>query len=194
MCRGSSETIQQQQHHQHHQPAQHLPSMTALAAATAAAAALAPHIAHKRSASQTSDSKDNDSDGGSAAAQERAKRRRSRWGGEEKEKMFIPGMPTVLPANLTKEQEQAYLGVYSWLKWKPFCRSRLTCWSVSVSSVFFYVFSYMTSFFRWRCRVELIFDPSTVQFKIEEITRKLRTGDLGIPANPEERSAITKWY
>ena len=30
-------------------------------------------------------------------------------------------------------------------------------------------------------------NPSTVQFKMEEITRKLRTGDLGIPANPEER-------
>ena len=30
----------------------------------------------------------------------------------------------------------------------------------------------------------------TVQFKIEEITRKLRTGDLGIPPNPEERFDI----
>lgn len=67
---------------------------------------------------------------------EKKKKRRSRWGGDEKEKTFIPGMPTVLPANLTKDQEEAYL----------------------------------------------------VQFKIEEITRKLRTGDLGIAPNPEERS------
>lgn len=27
----------------------------------------------------------------------------------------------------------------------------------------------------------------TVQLQIEEISRKLRTGDLGIPLNPEER-------
>jgi hypothetical protein len=40
----------------------------------------------------------------------RAKRRRSRWGGDEKEKTFIPGMPTILPTNLSKEQEEAYLG------------------------------------------------------------------------------------
>ncbi|KAJ4443863.1 hypothetical protein ANN_05650 [Periplaneta americana] len=39
----------------------------------------------------------------------RAKKRRSRWGGDEKEKTFIPGMPTVLPTNLSKEQEEAYL-------------------------------------------------------------------------------------
>lgn len=26
-----------------------------------------------------------------------------------------------------------------------------------------------------------------VQLQIEEVSRKLRTGDLGIPANPEER-------
>jgi splicing factor 1 len=41
---------------------------------------------------------------------EKKKKRRSRWGGDEKEKTFIPGMPTVLPANLTKDQEEAYLG------------------------------------------------------------------------------------
>lgn len=28
-----------------------------------------------------------------------------------------------------------------------------------------------------------------VQLQIEEVTRKLRTGDFGIPANPEERFA-----
>ncbi|XP_066908642.1 splicing factor 1 isoform X2 [Halyomorpha halys] len=52
------------------------------------------------------------------------------------EKSFILGMPTVLPTNLSKEQEQAYI----------------------------------------------------LQLQIEEVSRKLRTGDLGIPVNPEERS------
>ncbi|CAB0037209.1 unnamed protein product [Trichogramma brassicae] len=68
--------------------------------------------------------------------EERRKRRKSRWGGSEHEKIFIPGMPTVLPTNLTPEQEKAYL----------------------------------------------------YQLQIEEISRKLRTGDLGISINPEERS------
>ena len=56
------------------------------------------------------DSNDSDSN---PAASERKKKRRSRWGGDEKEKTFIPGMPTVLPANLTKDQEEAYLGNYT---------------------------------------------------------------------------------
>jgi splicing factor 1 len=63
------------------------------------------------------------------------RKRRSRWGGGEHEKIFIPGMPTILPPNLDKTQEQAYL----------------------------------------------------LQLQIEEVSRKLRSGDLGIPANPEER-------
>ncbi|XP_012528863.1 splicing factor 1 isoform X2 [Monomorium pharaonis] len=67
---------------------------------------------------------------------ERRKRKKTRWGGSEHDKTFIPGMPTVLPTNLTPEQEKAYL----------------------------------------------------FQLQIEEISRKLRTGDLGIPLNPEERS------
>lgn len=67
---------------------------------------------------------------------ERRRKRRSRWGGSEHEKIFIPGMPTILPQNLNKDQEQAYL----------------------------------------------------LQLQIEEVSRKLRSGDLGIPANPEERS------
>lgn len=37
------------------------------------------------------------------------KKRRSRWGGSEHDKIFIPGMPTILPMNLNKDQEQAYL-------------------------------------------------------------------------------------
>ncbi|XP_050304239.1 splicing factor 1 [Anthonomus grandis grandis] len=69
-------------------------------------------------------------------ANERRRKRRSRWGGSEHEKIFIPGMPTILPPNLDKDQEAAYL----------------------------------------------------LQLQIEEVSRKLRSGDLGIPPNPEERS------
>ncbi|XP_055384706.1 splicing factor 1 isoform X2 [Condylostylus longicornis] len=66
----------------------------------------------------------------------KGKKKRSRWGGTENDKTFIPGMPTILPSTLDPNQQQAYL----------------------------------------------------VQLQIEEISRKLRTGDLGIPQNPEERS------
>uniref|UniRef100_F7DBZ6 Branchpoint-bridging protein n=1 Tax=Xenopus tropicalis TaxID=8364 RepID=F7DBZ6_XENTR len=52
------------------------------------------------------------------------------------QKTIIPGMPTVIPPGLTREQERAYI----------------------------------------------------VQLQIEDLTRKLRTGDLGIPPNPEDRS------
>ena len=51
----------------------------------------------------------NDSDSNSMGT-EKKKKRKSRWGNDEKEKTFIPGMPTVLPANLTKDQQEAYLG------------------------------------------------------------------------------------
>ena len=44
---------------------------------------------------------------------ERRRKRKSRWQGDEKEKTFIPGMPTVLPSNLSKEQEEAYLCKYT---------------------------------------------------------------------------------
>ncbi|KAL0275018.1 UNVERIFIED_CONTAM: hypothetical protein PYX00_003009 [Menopon gallinae] len=64
------------------------------------------------------------------------KRKKSRWGAPDADKTFIPGMPTVLPTNLTKEQEEGYL----------------------------------------------------LQLQIEEVSRKLRSGDLGIPPNPEDRS------
>lgn len=40
---------------------------------------------------------------------ERKKRKKTRWGGSEHDKTFIPGMPTVLPTNLTPDQEKAYL-------------------------------------------------------------------------------------
>ena len=82
----------------------------AFAAAAAAAAALAPQVSSgwKRSIDQN-EQNSNDSDSNSTSG-DRRKKRRSRWGGDEKEKTFIPGMPTVLPANLTKEQQEAYLG------------------------------------------------------------------------------------
>ncbi|XP_028658977.1 splicing factor 1 [Erpetoichthys calabaricus] len=64
-------------------------------------------------------------------------RKRSRWSSETPDqKTVIPGMPTVIPPGLTREQERAYI----------------------------------------------------VQLQIEDLTRKLRTGDLGIPPNPEDRS------
>ncbi|XP_044304505.1 splicing factor 1 isoform X3 [Varanus komodoensis] len=65
------------------------------------------------------------------------KRKRSRWNQDAMDqKTVIPGMPTVIPPGLTREQERAYI----------------------------------------------------VQLQIEDLTRKLRTGDLGIPPNPEDRS------
>uniref|UniRef100_A0A8C2GC46 Branchpoint-bridging protein n=1 Tax=Cyprinus carpio TaxID=7962 RepID=A0A8C2GC46_CYPCA len=65
------------------------------------------------------------------------KRKRSRWSSETPDqKTVIPGMPTVIPAGLTRDQERAYI----------------------------------------------------VQLQIEDLTRKLRTGDLGIPVIPEDRS------
>lgn len=40
---------------------------------------------------------------------ERKKKRKSRWGTEDK-RTFIPGMPTTMPPNLSPEQQQAYIG------------------------------------------------------------------------------------
>ncbi|CAD7085023.1 unnamed protein product [Hermetia illucens] len=74
--------------------------------------------------------------GGEGSAAERRRKKKSRWGGSENDKTFIPGMPTILPSTLDPTQQEAYL----------------------------------------------------VQLQIEEISRKLRTGELGIPQNPEERS------
>ncbi|XP_074598503.1 splicing factor 1 [Brevipalpus obovatus] len=79
---------------------------------------------------------ESDNSNDSSSEPRRKRTRKSRWGGDENDKVIIPGMPTVLPTNLTPEQEKIYL----------------------------------------------------VQLQIEEISRRLRTGDLGIPDNPEERS------
>ncbi|ODN02445.1 Splicing factor 1 [Orchesella cincta] len=84
-----------------------------------------------------SDSNSNSQEASEGDSREkRRKKRRSRWMGTENEKAVIPGMPTILPADLTPDQTEAYIA----------------------------------------------------QLQIEELTRKLRTGDLGIPTNPEERS------
>jgi len=73
--------------------------------------------------------------GRTESREERKKKRKSRWESEN-DKCCIPGLPTMIPAGLNKEQEEAYL----------------------------------------------------LQLKIEDTTGKLRTGNLGIPPNPEDRS------
>merc|ERR1719461_1709112 len=40
--------------------------------------------------------------------EERRKKRKSRWT-DESSKTFIPGLPTMIPAGMTKDQEEAYL-------------------------------------------------------------------------------------
>lgn len=65
------------------------------------------------------------------------KKRKSRWATEnDSDKTILNGLPTTVPAGLTKEQEDQYL----------------------------------------------------LQLQIEEVTRRLRTGELGIPPNAEDRS------
>lgn len=124
-------------------PASTNPAAVAAAAAAAAAAVSAaiangtqinansPSIASRKREAEGDSKQEKETKEG-----ERKKRKKTRWSGSEHDKTFIPGMPTVLPTNLTPEQEKAYL----------------------------------------------------FQLQIEEISRKLRTGDLGIPLNPEERS------
>lgn len=43
----------------------------------------------------------------------RQRKKKSRWGGSESDKTFIPGMPTVLPPSLDSHQQEAYLGKYN---------------------------------------------------------------------------------
>ncbi|XP_050677862.1 splicing factor 1 isoform X2 [Leptidea sinapis] len=97
-----------------------------------------PHVPHPAPPDHHPDDDTDDGLGpeGETAAERRARKRRTRWMGSEHDKTFIPGLPTVLPSCLTREQEEQYL----------------------------------------------------LQLQIEEVSRKLRSGDLGIPPNPEERS------
>lgn len=64
------------------------------------------------------------------------RKKRSRWAENETGRIYIPGLPTTLPPNLSKDQEKAYL----------------------------------------------------LQLQIEEMTRRLRLPNLGIPDNPSLRS------
>ncbi|KAH9418462.1 Splicing factor 1 [Dermatophagoides pteronyssinus] len=66
---------------------------------------------------------------------QRKRKRKSRFS-DEQEKVFIPGLPTIIPSTLNKQQEEIYI----------------------------------------------------LQLQIETLTRRLLTGDLGIPENPDERS------
>ena len=43
---------------------------------------------------------------------ERKKKRKSRWANDEADKTFIPGMPTVLPADATEDQKEQYIRKY----------------------------------------------------------------------------------
>lgn len=48
--------------------------------------------------------------GGGDGQSDRKRKRKSRWAQEEVvDKTIIPGMPTVLPCNLSKEQERQYI-------------------------------------------------------------------------------------
>lgn len=57
------------------------------------------------------DSNSNSQDSSEADSREaRRRKRRSRWMGNADEKAVIPGMPTILPADLTPDQTEAYIG------------------------------------------------------------------------------------
>lgn len=85
-----------------------------------------------------------------------AKKRKSRWGTEDR-RTILPGLPTVLPSNMKEEEQKLYL-----------CERLLPLRGSSSDSVF-------------------LFFCHTVHLKIEENSRMLRTGDLGIPVNPADR-------
>ena len=48
----------------------------------------------------------------SRSREERRRKRKSRWGGSENDRVLIPGLPTVMPSNLSPEQEKIYLREY----------------------------------------------------------------------------------
>ncbi len=55
--------------------------------------------------------------GGDDGVSERKRKRKSRWGGSDaQDKTFIPGMPTMMPSGLSKDQEEAYLRKSSSMK------------------------------------------------------------------------------
>ena len=52
----------------------------------------------------------NDSGNSGDFGRDRKKKRRSRWNTDSDEKTVIPGMPTVIPANLSESQQRQYVG------------------------------------------------------------------------------------
>ena len=71
--------------------------------------------------------------GGGDGHLERRKKRRSRWATDETvDKTIIPGMPTVLPSNLNKEQERQYICKFYWST-KPHA---LRCVSMPAAQMF----------------------------------------------------------
>lgn len=56
------------------------------------------------------DSNGSNSNDGMTGDNGKSKKKKSRWGGTENDKTFIPGMPTILPATLDAHQQEAYLG------------------------------------------------------------------------------------
>uniref|UniRef100_A0A8D8ZPJ6 Uncharacterized protein n=1 Tax=Cacopsylla melanoneura TaxID=428564 RepID=A0A8D8ZPJ6_9HEMI len=69
---------------------------------------------HNYNNSNSSKSNDDSNFSNESKEERRARKRKSRWGAEEGEKTNIPGLPTVIPTNLSKEQEQAYLCKYNY--------------------------------------------------------------------------------
>lgn len=136
----------------------------------------------------------------------RKRRKRSRWAGTDNDKTFIPGMPTILPAGMTPDQQQAYLGkARFYLFFLHFITRRSLIQNPEMiigncKTVEFLLFSIFSTFVCFS--ILILYQTNsgacprfltiflTVQLQIEEISRKLRTGDLGIALNPEERFEI----
>ena len=120
----------------------------------------------------------------------RKKKRKSRWT-DESCKTFIPGLPTMIPTGMSKEQEEAYL-----CKWTLFiCKFSFPSFRPEDFRLV-YTFSYqvcVSPMIIYQIAAFLTFGQYahnpffTVQLKIEEASRRLRSGDLGIALNPEDR-------
>lgn len=53
----------------------------------------------------------NSNSGDESYGSDKKKKRRSRWNTDNEEKTIIPGMPPVIPPNLSKEQEKQYISM-----------------------------------------------------------------------------------
>jgi len=56
--------------------------------------------------------RDGDEQSASWPPPEKKRKRKSRWTNDEADKTFIPGMPTVLPADATEDQKEQYIREY----------------------------------------------------------------------------------